>query len=184
MAKIDLFNKNTWIYSEQDNINKLSGAIGQKIGELRRIRQEIVPPSKENYEYDIASSLPEIVQKQFGLSFKEPNHQDFIDVTDKVISFWHQNNSGESRKNAIPIAIEMLTKIKSYFDAYYADGIKDVCEVQVTGNEAWNHYIKYRKAYDTSVDEHRAVTKKMEAALRALNSDDNDNDDDDGPYSC
>lgn len=160
MAKFDLFNPTTWHAAPVDVealiTNKAVGAIGQKVNELRELKERLLRANKQqkNSDYDIVTALKNSNPDAYecmGIRIAYPADAIGTLMTDIdfILNAWNRKRQDERRqiwRSLVPV----FERIKPYLDGnrgdYYdrrqgQEALEAVCTIKVEGNPAWDVYL-------------------------------------------
>lgn len=198
MSKFDLFNKNTWVVENIDPevamFNKASGNIGQKISELKNLKQTLknsIEKSNDSFEYKFAEELrenhPEVYKTMnVVITYSNVEVQKKIEKIDHIVKLW---GDVEGRKYTWRNIAELMQDFQDYLKAdYYASPysfaktrdavVADLCTVKVTGNKIWDLFLEMKK----NIKSHIEIQNRLYAENQKLRPVE-DEDDDDEPSS-
>jgi len=171
MAKFDVFNSSTWVLEEQSLeeklANKAQGAIGQKLNELRALKEKIeklLKNKEKSEDWQIASELLDTNKAAFDImqiSFEFPDKKIgmIFTIIAKIEEIWKDQIG---RKYQWRKVVELMAPLQPYLEdkSYYHTAeaaLQFITSVQVSGNSAWEAYLsvakdekKYRKEYISS----------------------------------
>jgi hypothetical protein len=185
--KFNIFDQTTWQAAqpslkvvEEQITNKALGAIGQKIYELRQLKEKIEivfktgRPSTDSYR--IATELLDhssaaAKQMQIEIIYTHVECARVIDNINKVLEAWKDNEARKhSWRNLIPLLKELEPYLTGsgrphFYNRSIDEKVKELIEVKVKGNEAWEVYL---------ASERRAASykEKFETLQKVINSND------------
>lgn len=163
MGTFNLFDRDTWgKVSVFDNaqtriMHRVLGAISTRITDIQRLRNEILCISENtdcNFDYMQAVDLSNNNPEAFALMdivYHYPNEdiKDALQTINDILSMWR--NSNDRTKNWEKLA-EHIKKLEPFFDKakkhrleFSKENVKNLCNVTVSGNAAWDLYIKNAK---------------------------------------
>jgi hypothetical protein len=198
MARLDIFDQHTWkaqISNEQEMLqNKVIGAIGQKIGELRSLKQKIKSAvhkeNKENEDYLIADVLMEKNSAAYNLmdikidfngdkTFLKLNL--IIETINSILNKW---KDVANRKFNYLAVIEMLRVVKPYMENSGEwnrrpdISVTELITPKISGNACWDLYLATQKQATYWYDNWKKLNEKCSAL-----ADTSDDDPDSSPES-
>jgi hypothetical protein len=190
MATFNIFDKSTWAPEVPKDINQIItnralGAIGQKIGELRTLEDNLkkhhVAPV-DNVEYTFAKELldhsPEIA-KIMEVRVHYPD--DAIAHALNDIAFIMERWSDVSRRRSSwQELIPVFTRLKPFLDTdVYTPPLETRLQIKVSGNAAWDLYLRKSKHLQVAEDNLNLYRKERhEIAKRLKEEDDSEPDSD------
>jgi hypothetical protein len=143
--KFDIYNKDTWedvpVVSKVDN--RAVGAIGQKIGELRSLREKLIGSNcdKSNLDYKLATELNDRVHEQMNIKiiYADDAYHTALKDIDYILNAWtNVNERSYSWRNLI----SYFERLKPFLES---KNVKSLLEIIVKGNDAWEVYVDVEK---------------------------------------
>ena len=164
MTKFNIYDETTWAHSILFDLegaikNKAMGAIGQKIGIIREVKDKIENylassdafDNKDNDRYIIARHLMShnmeaAIVMDIAIHYKNQKIATLMNNIDTVLTFWKDTVSREINWKLI---LPYLKELKPFIDESNSfdidESLKTYCAPVVTGNEAWEEYYLAKK---------------------------------------
>lgn len=179
--KFNLFDESTWATATQLEIedritNKALGAIGQKIHEMRQLREtltskirELIKSKEESEAYVIASELmksdPEAAKlMDVEIVYDKIEVANIIQIIDKTLEFWKDT---EVRRYKWRELLPDLKKLEPYlpnkngfFGPY--ENLESLAGPKVTGNKAWECYLGAESRFRYYHKQYKAAQEKLD----------------------
>lgn len=183
--KFDLFNESTWLHHTHQQIediitNKALGAIGQKIHEMRMLRErltsgikDLIKSKEESDAYIIASELmksnPEAA-KLMGVEivYDKIEVANIIQIIDKTLEFWKDTEARRYRWRELLPDLKQLEPYLpskhavSYYGHDMQKSLAALAGPKVTGNKAWECYLNAERDRRYFHAQYKAVKDKLD----------------------
>lgn len=165
MTKFNIYDETTWAHSILFDLegaikNKAMGAISQKIGVIRELKDKLesylassnVFDNENNEAYTIARHLiasNKEAAKIMEIIIHYPNEKiaNLISNIDNILFFWKDDTV--SRELNWKLVLPYLKELRPFIDNDYTfttdECFKNLCDCKVTGNEAWEEYYLAKK---------------------------------------
>ena len=155
--KFDIFDERTWELPQEDPYikirNKALGAMGQKISQLRLLKNALHDQHKFGKTYEYAERLkaanPAAYQiMQVSYVFPDAEIADLMKTIDSILDAWSDVKSREENWKSI---IPYFKKLQPFLDNNYytmKSTVDKILEVKVVGNAAWDVYLSECKSDD------------------------------------
>jgi hypothetical protein len=184
--KFDIFNESTWTAATQLEIedritNKALGAIGQKIHEMRMLRErltsgirELIKSKEESEAYIIASELlqsnPEAAKEMnVEISYDKVEVKNIIQIIDKTLEFWKDTEARRYRWRELLPELKQLEPYLpskngafSYYHRDMQESLAALAGPKVTGNKAWECYLNAETARRYFHAKYKAAQDKLD----------------------